>query len=48
MSFIRSLLYFLARLLGDINAVQRGPAAVERRIKRRIAGRLASRLLRRL
>ena len=33
---MRSLLYFLARLLGDVNAVQKG--RVGRRIARRGAG----------
>lgn len=45
MSF-RSFLYFLARLLGDVNAVRRG--RVGKRIARRAAGRLTGRLLRRL
>jgi hypothetical protein len=40
---IRSWLYTLARLLGDVNAVQKG--RVEQRIERRIAGRIAGRLL---
>ena len=42
---MRSLLYFLARLLGDVNAVKRGPRAVGKRVERRIAGRIAGRLL---
>lgn len=45
---LRSALYAAARLLGDINAVQRGPKAVARRIRRRIVGRAMGRLLRRI
>jgi len=43
---VRSFLYFLARLLGDVNAVRRG--RVGRRIGRRIVGRSAGRWLGRL
>lgn len=43
---MRSLLYALARLLGDVNAVKRGK--VGRRIGRRIVGRATGRLLGRL
>lgn len=43
---MRSFLYFLAQLLGDINAVRKG--RVERRIGRRIAGRIAGKGLRKL
>jgi hypothetical protein len=39
----RSFLYWLARLLGDINAIQRGRLGP--RIGRRIAGRLTGRML---
>ncbi|MDQ2068978.1 hypothetical protein [Natronospira bacteriovora] len=42
----RGLLYWLARLLGDVNAVKRG--RVGRRIGRRAAGRLTGRGLGRL
>jgi hypothetical protein len=48
MNILRSFLYWLARLIGDLNAISRGPAAVNRRIRRRIAGKLAGRLFRRL
>ncbi len=37
----RGFLYWLARLLGDLNAIQRG--RVGRRIGRRIAGKLVGR-----
>ena len=37
----RSFLYFLARLLGDANAVKRG--RVGRRVGRRVAGRITGR-----
>ncbi len=42
----RGLLYLIARLLGDVNAVRRG--VVGKRIARRIAGKASGRLLRRL
>jgi hypothetical protein len=43
---MRSLLYLLARTMGDVNAVRRG--TVGKRIVRRAAGRATSRILRRL
>lgn len=43
MNKIRSLLYLIARILGDINAVQKGK--VERRIARRLAGKFTGRWL---
>ena len=43
---MRSLLYFIARLLGDINAVRKG--RVGRRIGRRVVGRFTGRLLNKL
>ena len=42
---MRSFLYALARGLGDLRAVQRGPRAVEKRIERRVLGRFFSRLM---
>jgi hypothetical protein len=42
----RGFLYWMARLLGDVNAVQKGK--VGRRVGRRIAGRQTGRLLGRL
>lgn len=42
-SKIRSALYSSAKLLGDINAVQKGK--VGQRIKNRIIGKLTSRLI---
>lgn len=45
-SALRSLLYALARLLGDVNAVRRG--TVGKRIARRIAGKATGRTLGRL
>ena len=39
----RSLLYLMARLLGDAGAVQRG--TVGKRIARRVAGRATGKLL---
>ena len=41
---IRSLLYWLAWLLGDVNAVRRG--RIGQRIARRVAGKAASRAMR--
>lgn len=46
MSSLRSSLYTLARLMGDINAVKKG--RVGRRIGRRIAGRVTGKTLGRL
>ncbi|MCC5841499.1 MAG: hypothetical protein JJT96_15400 [Opitutales bacterium] len=43
---LRSLLYALARLLGDVNAVKRG--RVGRRIGRRVVGRAAGKGMGRL
>jgi hypothetical protein len=43
---LRSFLYWLARLLGDVNAVRRG--RIGRRIARRLAGRATGRLLGRI
>ena len=42
----RGVLYALARLLGDINAVEKG--RIPRRIARRMAGRVTGRFLRKL
>jgi hypothetical protein len=42
----RGLLYKVARILGDVDAVQRGRAG--RRVARRVAGRQTGRLLRNL
>ena len=46
MAGFRSLLYSLAKLLGDINAVKRG--RVGRRIGRRVVGRAAGKGMGRL
>ena len=40
---MRSLLYFIARILGDISAVQKGRAG--KRVERRIIGKGTGRLL---
>lgn len=45
---IRSILYTLAKALGDARAIAKGPKAVEKRIERRVAGKVTSRLLRKL
>jgi hypothetical protein len=46
MATTRGVLYTLARLMGDVNAVRRG--RVGRRIGRRVAGRTTGRWLGRL
>jgi hypothetical protein len=43
---MRNLLYTLARILGDINAIQRG--TIGKRIKRRVVGRIAGKGIGRL
>jgi hypothetical protein len=43
---IRSWLYLIARLMGDVNAVQKG--RVGKRIGRRLAGKVTGRALGRL
>lgn len=45
-SKIRSILYFLARILGDINAVRRG--RIVERVARRATGRVTGKFLQRL
>jgi len=45
---LRSLLYVLARLLGDVNAVSRGPGAIAKRIARKGAYRGAAKGIGRL
>lgn len=47
-SGIRSILYTLARFLGDAGAISKGGQATQRRIARRIAGRVAGKALRNL
>lgn len=42
----RSVLYFIAKILGDINAVKKGK--VKRRIGRRLAGKITGRILGRI
>lgn len=44
-STLRSILYGLARLLGDFNAILKGPGAVGKRLMRRGAGKLTGRTL---
>ena len=43
---LRGFLYLLAKLMGDVNAIQKGK--VGRRIARRIAGKVTGRALGRL
>ena len=42
---MRSLLYFIARLMGDVNALKRGPKATGKRIIRKAAGRAYGRAM---
>ena len=42
---LRSWLYWLARILGDVSAVRKGPKATGKRLLRRSAGRATGRLL---
>lgn len=42
---MRSFLYRLARWLGDVQALSRGPQATTRRVARRLAGKVTGRLL---
>jgi hypothetical protein len=44
-SYLRSILYALARLLGDFSAISKGPTATMKRLARRGAGKLTGRLL---
>jgi hypothetical protein len=45
---LRSWLYFTARVLGDVQAVRKGPNAIIKRLVRRQAGRVTGRWLGRL
>ena len=44
-SVLRSFLYGLAKLLGNMQAVRRGPEAMVKRLAPRQAGRVTSRML---
>ena len=43
---MRSLLYLIAKLMGDLSAIRKG--RVGQRVKRRITGKIASKILRRI
>jgi len=45
---LRGWLYWAARLLGDVRAVEKGPAAVGRRVERRLVGKMEGKALWRL
>jgi hypothetical protein len=45
MNGLRSFLYALARLLGDVQAVRRGPRAIGKRLARKALGRAAGRAI---
>jgi hypothetical protein len=42
---IRSILYTSAKVLGDVNAVVRGPDKIVKRIGRRLAGKQTAKVL---
>ena len=44
-SAIRSILYGLAKLLGDVSAARKGPAAIVKRLAKRQVGRATGRLV---
>ncbi|MEP0861587.1 MAG: hypothetical protein HRF52_09135 [Ignavibacterium sp.] len=43
---LRSLLYFVAKIFGDVNAIQKGK--IGQRIVRRIAGRASAKILQKI
>lgn len=45
MNSLRTLLYALARLLGDVQAVRKGPRAIGKRLARKALGRAAGRAI---
>jgi hypothetical protein len=45
---LRRSLYRSARVLGDLQAVERGPKAIVKRTERRFLGRLLGKLLRKV
>ena len=42
---MRSFLYWLARFMGDVNAISRGPNAIVKRVGRRVVGKATGRLI---
>ncbi|WP_165274978.1 hypothetical protein [Thermotoga sp. Ku-13t] len=48
LSGFRSFFYALARLIGDVQAVRRGPRAVAKRLARRAAWKAAGRAMRKI
>jgi hypothetical protein len=48
MNVLRSFLYWLARAIGDYQAVAKGPGAVARRLGCKALGRTMGRLMRKL
>jgi hypothetical protein len=45
LSKFRGWLYGLAKILGDVQAVRKGPKAVGKRLMRRAAGKVSGRML---
>jgi hypothetical protein len=45
---LRSWLYWAAKLLGDVQAVRKGPKAMGQRVLRRAAGKTTGRMLGRI
>jgi len=45
---LKSLIYKILRISNDLNAIQKGPKAVGKRIMRKGIGRMAGRIMRRI
>jgi hypothetical protein len=45
---LKSLIYKILRISNDLNAIQRGPKAIGKRIGRKMVGRLAGKSMRRI
>jgi hypothetical protein len=45
---LKSMLYKILRISNDLNAIQRGPKAIGKRIGRKMVGRLAGKIIRRI
>lgn len=45
---LRRALYRGARILGDVQAIEKGPTAIAKRVERKWLGRLLGRLLRKV
>ena len=45
---LKSMLYKILRISNDLNAIQRGPKAIGKRLVRKGIGRLAGKIMRRI